>query len=55
MKTFSKDAKIRNAFEFRKTRIVCSNKTTGIGVMGGLGGPDGMRMECSGNLFVYEG
>ena len=34
--------------------IVHGNKRAGTGVMGGLGGPGGMRMESMGNLFGYE-
>ena len=50
MRTFSKDA-----FEFREARIICGNKGGGVGVMGGLRGHDGMRMEGMGNLFGYKG
>ena len=50
MKTFPKDA-----FEFRKARIVYGNKGGGVGIMGGLIGPDGMGMEVTENLFGYEG
>jgi hypothetical protein len=41
--------------KFGKARIVCGNKGAGVGVIGGLGGPDGMIMEGTGNLFGYEG
>jgi hypothetical protein len=42
-------------FEFREARIVGGDKETGIGVMGRLRGPDGMRKEGMGNLFGNEG
>ena len=40
---------------FREARIVDDNEGAGVGVMGGLGGPDGMRIEGIGNLFGYKG
>ena len=40
-----------DVFEFRKARIVCGDKGAGVGVMGGLRGPDCMRKEGTGNLF----
>ena len=46
---FSKDA-----FEFREKRATCGNKGAVVGVMGGLGEPEGMRLEDTGNLFHYE-
>ena len=49
MKAFSK-----GMLEFREARIVCGNKGAGV-VMGGLEGPDGMRIEVMGNLFGFEG
>ena len=45
----------QDTFEFRKTRIICGNKGAGVGVMGGLEGPDNKRMEVMGSLFGYEG
>ena len=38
-----------------KARIVCGNKGTGAGVLGGLGRTDGMRIEDMGDLFGYGG
>ena len=40
METFSEDA-----FGLREARIVGGDKGTGVGVMGGLRGSDGMRKE----------
>ena len=31
--------------EFREARIACGDQGAGVGVMGGLRGPDGMRAE----------
>ena len=50
MVTFSEDA-----FEFREARIVGDDKGAGVGVMGGLRGPDGMRKEGMGNFFRNKG
>ena len=49
MKTFSDDA-----YEFREARIVDGDKGAGGGVIGGLGEPDSMRKEGTGNWFGYE-
>ena len=50
METFSKDT-----FEFVEARIVGDDKRAGVGPMGGLGGPNGMIKEGTGNLIGYEG
>ena len=49
MRTFFKDV-----FEFREAMIVCGNNGCGVGVMGRLVGPNGIRMEGRGNLFGYK-
>ena len=48
MKNFSKDI-----FDFVEARIVRGNKGTGVGVIGGLREPDGIRMKDTGNLFWF--
>ena len=40
-------------FESRENWILCGNKGTGVGFMGGLE-PDAMTMEGIGNLFCYN-
>ena len=46
METFTEDT-----FEFRKARIVGGDERAEVGVMGGLRGLDGLRVEGTGNLF----
>ena len=50
VETFSTDI-----FELGEPRTVCGNKGAGVGIMNGLEGPDGMRMEGMKNFFGYEG
>ena len=50
METFTEDT-----FEFRKARIVGGDEGAGVGVMSGLRGLDGVRMEGMGNLLANEG
>ena len=50
MKTFSNDV-----FEFREARILCDNKGARVRVMGELGGPDGVRIEDTRNVFSSSG
>ena len=50
METFTEDT-----FEFREARIVSGDEGAGVGVMGGLKGPDGMRKVNMGNLLGNEG
>jgi hypothetical protein len=35
--------------------MVCDKKGEEFLVMGGLVGPDGMRLECTGNLVMRDG
>ena len=46
---------LRIRLSFRKARIVARDKGAGVGFMGGLGRPDGIKKEGMGNLFGYEG
>ena len=50
VETFTEDP-----FEFRKARIVGGDEGAEVGVVGGLSGLDGLRVEGTGNLFGDEG